>query len=464
MFPWQRKGEVSLPKTNLSVDQSEGIFKALEQFAHQEGMRVARELLSSKMKQLERHLHAQRRSGLEVVGWRKRSIQTLVGEVEVRRHYYRDGEGGYRYLLDEALGLERSRKVSPGLERAMLTLACEHTYRGTAGLIESLLGVRIEAQSAHGEVQRAGARLRSEEAARVEAVLDGQVELKPGRLQAEMLVVEADGVVIRLQREGRRKSAEIKHGIAYDGWQQQGGRYALRNKLRYAMIGEQEAFWDTIALRIHRKWNLGGVKRVVIGGDGACWVRQGLEQFCSSEFQMDEYHTRRRIGEALQNKQWARAVGDCVLAGEWQRGIAVVDAIAAAEPEYRPACEELSRWIEENHADLQDYRLRPGPLPEGARGTGAIESNGDKHIANRFKKRGRGWTVRGSLNLLAVMNAEEQSEAITERPRKVAGLFDGVNTRLERPQVQMPALNRGKNSQLTLVLRDLCTAGRNSTY
>ncbi len=453
-----------MPKASYSVEQNEGMFKALEQFAHQEGMRIAREWLRSLVVQMEQQIHAQRPADLEVVGWRKKSIQTLVGEVEICRHYYRERGGRYRLLLDEALGLENKRRVSPGLGQVMLKLAGECTYRGSAGLIERLLGVRIEAQSVHAEVQRVGAELRSEEAARIESVLDGEVELKPGKLQAEMLVVEADGVVIRLQREGRQKSAEIKHGIVYDGWERQGGRYVLRNKLRYAMIGEPERFWDSIGMRVHQTWDLASVKRVVVGGDGAAWVKQGLQQFCASEFQLDEYHTRRRIGDALKNKQWARSVGDCVISGEWQRGIAVVDAIAAAEPAYRTACEELSRWIAENHADLQDYRLRPGPLPDGARGTGAIESNGDKHVANRFKKRGCGWTVRGASNLLAVMDASASIGVECQPAARAAALFDGVDVRLEPPHAKMPILERGKNNQTAWLLRGISTAGGNFTY
>ena len=82
--------------------------------AHQEGMRVAREWLTSQIKQVEQQVHAQR--PVEVVGWRARRIQTLMGEVEIQRRYYRDGDGSYRCLLDEALGLERRRRVSPGME------------------------------------------------------------------------------------------------------------------------------------------------------------------------------------------------------------------------------------------------------------------------------------------------------------------------------------------------------------
>ncbi|MDP2858580.1 MAG: ISLre2 family transposase [Bacillota bacterium] len=453
-------------KASLSLDQISASFKSLERLAHQEGMRVAREGFTSQIKQVEQQIHAQRPVGFEVVGWRPRRIQTLMGEVEIRRRCYRDGDGSYRWLFDEALGLERSRRVSPGLEQVMLTLACEHTYRGTADLIEQLLGVRIEAQTAHSEVQRAGARIGRQEAKRVRSVLDGEMELKPGRLEAQMLLVEADGVVVQLQREGRQKSAEIKHGIAYDGWERQGGRYVLKNKRRYAMIGDPEQFWDTFGMRVHQTWDLSSVQRVVIGGDGANWVKQGLEHFCASEFQLDEYHTRKRISQALQNKQWARAVGDCVVSGEWQRAIQVVDAIAQAEPRYKPECSDLSRWIRDNHVELQDYRLRPRPLPQGARGTGAIESNVDKNVANRFKKRGRGWTIRGASNLLVVMNASQrvENEPQDMRSANVTGLFEGVDTRLARPHATMPALERGNNSRLTRVLREISTAGRNRTY
>ena len=58
------------------------------------------------------------------------------------------------------------------------------------------------------------------------------------------LFMEADGINISLQREKERK-AEIKGGIAYQGWEEIGNRrYKLKGKSVYAGIMDGKRFWE----------------------------------------------------------------------------------------------------------------------------------------------------------------------------------------------------------------------------
>ena len=51
-------------------------------------------------------------------GIRSRTLVTTVGEIEIRRRYYRELETGrYCFLLDETLGLEPGRESVPDLRK-----------------------------------------------------------------------------------------------------------------------------------------------------------------------------------------------------------------------------------------------------------------------------------------------------------------------------------------------------------
>ena len=57
-----------------------------------------------------------------------------------------------------------------------------------------------------------------------------------------------------------------------------------------------------------------------------------------------------------------------------------------------------------------DWRNQVGQVPEGARGLGTMESNGDKLVANRVKKRGMSWTVAGAQRLAVATQLSANAE------------------------------------------------------
>jgi hypothetical protein len=84
---------------------------------------------------------------------------------------------------------------------------------------------------------------------------------------------------------------------------------------------------------------------------------------------------------------------------------------------------QLRGYILNNAGGLKDYRLRV----EGGsflRGMGTIESNIDKLVAGRMKKRGMSWTKRGGDRMVRLINLREQGELyhwVKPKPRKPDG-------------------------------------------
>ena len=57
------------------------------------------------------------------------------------------------------------------------------------------------------------------------------------------------------------------------------------------------------------------------------------------------------------------------------------------------------RYVEYNAVAGADWRNRVSHVPKDARSLGTMESNGDKLTANRMKKRGMSWTIRGANHM-----------------------------------------------------------------
>jgi len=111
----------------------------------------------------------------------------------------------------------------------------------------------------------------AEEKKKVNALFeDGIIPQSEGKV-VPYLVVEADGVSPALQK-GQERRAEIKVGIAHEGWQQiSKERYRLKEKSVCRGIMSGGRFWEGFSLTLARKYHLAQIGKLIVDGDGAPW-------------------------------------------------------------------------------------------------------------------------------------------------------------------------------------------------
>ncbi len=110
--------------------------------------------------------------------------------------------------------------------------------------MSEMTGQTISAMGVWNVIQALGERVCEEESELTEEYKRGNVK---GKKEVPVLFEEADGVYINLQGKDRKKEkqdkAEMKVGIAYDGWRKTGpGRYALENKVVVAGFSKAKEF------------------------------------------------------------------------------------------------------------------------------------------------------------------------------------------------------------------------------
>ena len=398
---------------------------------------------------------ATREDGWHSEGKRAHTVVTRFGPVRVRRRLYQDGQGQYRFRLDEVVGIASGARVSGKLDEVALRLASQLPYAQASAILTDLLPEGTVSKTAvHRLVQTRMGREVAAEAAEAEAVYSGAVAAPVGERVVARLFVEADGVNVPLQREATRR-AEIKVGVAHEGWEQVGAdRYALVEKTRYAGVLEGDAFWERLSLKLGRRYDLATIEPVVVGGDGAGWVREGAA-WLNGQFQLDRYHLQRAIREAYGREEvGAQAVYRACVRGEMEEAVRLLVAREGVGP--RAVAERLRqvrRYITENAAGLRDYRQGLATGTEDLRGLGAIESNVDKLIAHRMKHRGMSWTVAGADHMarLQVCREEGRLGAVVDHGDATApararrAVSEGVKKQVQRSigewlQVSMPVL------------------------
>ena len=145
------------------------------------------------------------------------------------------------------------------------------------------------------------------------------------------------------------------------------------------------------------------LSNLVIGGDGASWIKGGSLKFAGSTYQLDRFHLRRAMLRATGNMESAAKAYGLAAAGDPEGAIAVLDSVAKRVPKKEPELKKAANYIRSNTSGLIDYRRRIPNPNEKMRGLGAIESNIDKVLANRMKKRGMAWGLSGAHHMAKVI-------------------------------------------------------------
>ena len=262
----------------------------------------------------------QKPAGWRVEGFRERTVMTRFGEVRIRRRLYRDEQGNGRFLLDELLELPPRQLAVPVVTEKVIEMASEMGFKKTGEVLASLTGGALSSMSVWRLLDRVGERALAAEEAEGEAVYaQGERPHQEGERTAERLYIEADGVWVRLQRQ-EKDWMEIKVGVAYEGWEalsQTREGYALAGKRVYVHGVDHLTFWEGASLAWSRYWNLSRIGHFVIGGDGAGWIRQGVNHFPNSVWQLDGFHLVRACRRALGKEQGQRLF-QSIREGRWE--------------------------------------------------------------------------------------------------------------------------------------------------
>jgi hypothetical protein len=369
---------------------------------HQKCAEAQREAVAH-LEALDEALFAQRPVGWRVVGFRRRTVVTRFGEVCFRRRLYRDEQGKYRWLLDEFLRLPGHQAATPDMQRICSMMSGVMSYRKATEVLTRCLAGVLSASTCWRLLQRTGQAAAQSDAATVEAVFErGKPMAEAGKRTVKRLYMEADGVYVRLQRQAKTH-LELRSAIAYEGWERlptEREGYRLRGKRVYCHVGERLPFWEGAWLAWAQQWDLSRVREVIIGGDGAGWIRAGTTEFLGAIWQLDNFHLARACGRAY-GAQVGQELYGALRAG---KGAEAEKWLEQAPVREGKQAQRDSRWVRKvaQQGWGLDWRVRLGIDEEEGRGLGCMEGNEAHLLAERMKDKGRSWSPAGARHMAKV--------------------------------------------------------------
>ena len=259
-----------------------GGFFALESVLKEDLDKVGRTMLEQVVSEIDEIIvqSAERKKHWTVKRSRERTIKTVFGNVLLKRNYFQHKRTGkYAHLADVCLSLEKSQRFSEWIKYGLVGRVCDVSYAKSAEV------VGLTAQTTSNV-------LKELKAAELKKYL-----IPNQKRRAETIFVCADEDHIAVREKGIQQQYLI---YVYDGIEEMNDRRKLQNIHYFTQEqkGSSEDLWLEVTQYIYDVYDLDCLKKVYIMGDGARWIKQGVEWLPKAVFVLDKWHMVKYISSA----------------------------------------------------------------------------------------------------------------------------------------------------------------------
>ena len=324
-----------------------------------------------------------RESGLVVV--RKndpREILTTFGTVRYRRTYFRMKSGEYVHPIDIAAGVEPYQRLSEGVSEALVETSRSLSYAKSA---QKVAQGQVSPQSVMRKIRECS----------VPDTPEAGDKPKPATLHID---ADEDHVTLR-----GGKKAIVPLVSVYEGIEKRGKRGICRNVFHIARYGEKtEELWEEVLTEMEKRYDLSQTK-LYLHGDGANWIRAGLEFLPNCVFVLDPYHKNKALRQAVggleekKAEECRKTLYEALKGGEKERFASIAETLREAQA--AKSAKEALRYLR-NQFDAIHIRF----IDPETRNGGATEPHISHTLSSRLSSRPRAWseeTLRHFVPVLA---------------------------------------------------------------
>lgn len=210
-----------------------------------------------------------------------KSLGTIFGEVKYKRTYYQNKRTGeYRYLSDEMLGIKPRDKMDTSLKAKLVEEAIDSPYRKSGKIASE--SMELTGQTVMNSIRELG------------AVENNVVSIKKKNNKIKLLFIEADEDHVALQNG---KNIEPRLIYVHEGRKKVSkDRYKLINKRVFSGVYQtSEDLWLEVADYIDEAYDMDKIEKIYLSGDGASWIKTGVEWIKSAVYVLDRFHLSKYV-------------------------------------------------------------------------------------------------------------------------------------------------------------------------
>lgn len=274
---------ISLEEKSLENLNNINFLSDLTDDMNQELMNLGKELILEYLNNLEEIIYESEERKEKYISYQKNSLAnkrkliTIFGEIEFSRRYYQErlNEKEKIYLLDKAVGLEENERMLINVEEKMLNLATVKSYE-FAGK-NCAYNVEISKETVKNKI----------EGLDFSNIPQEKFEKKSNNTR---LYIQADEDHVHLQIGGISMPRLI---TLYE--ENINGK--LKGKKKFGGIYNKKIddLWEEVYTYVENKYNYENIEKIFIMGDGANWIKTGLEWLPKSIYIADRFHLEKAL-------------------------------------------------------------------------------------------------------------------------------------------------------------------------
>lgn len=211
----------------------------------------------------------------------KKTLITKFGEVNYQRTYYKSKkDGSYDYLSDRMVGIDPYERMDLSYETELIKESMYNSYHKSGIKVSS--NAQVTKQTVLNSIRKLG------------NVENNDAKLLTKKKEVKIIYIEADEDHVAMQ-DGKNK--EIKLIYVHEGKKfKSKGRYELINKRYFTgSLKNTEDLWLEVADYLEEAYELDKVEKVYLSGDGAKWIKEGLNWIKGSEYVLDYFHLSKYV-------------------------------------------------------------------------------------------------------------------------------------------------------------------------
>jgi len=208
---------------------------------------------------------------------RERCLLTEIGLITISRDYYRiKASNEYVYPIDSMLGLAAYERVSANLSARMVGQAAEVSYEKSA---RTESGGKVSKQTVKNKLLAAG-RLEKEMPKEKRTVTE--LHIFADEDHAHLCNGKNCDVPLITVSEGVKEVCK--------------DRNALIHPVHFSSASRHTGMtWETVAGYIEQAYEENRIDKIYLHGDGASWIKKGLDVLPKSLFVIDGFHLEKRL-------------------------------------------------------------------------------------------------------------------------------------------------------------------------
>lgn len=284
---------------------------------------------------------------------RTRMLITPFGRVNINRTIYKDRATGKDYCyVGRKLGLPKYDRYDPCVKSMFVDLYADHNSMIKVGKI---IGNRIgNAYSLSNSQEFIISRQTVHNTLKNAQLLKPPVESSP---TPHTLYIMADEKYVHLHT---RKNKMVKSAVLFEGIRE-GSRNELINK--HHIMSMRPMFWETVADVIYERYDITRLKRIMVIGDGAHWIKESLKfiktQDIKCKFLLDKFHFKQSLNRITKDKDIQSTLEETVLKNKPEIFTELIEIIKSNNATRKEAIDQQAQYILNNQSYIrQSYRYK----------------------------------------------------------------------------------------------------------